>query len=72
VASSLGEQLRALRKRRRWSQADLAVQLDVSKANVCHYEKNLRYPRHEVLLEIAKLLRKAVGRLYQETAGRVA
>ncbi len=71
MPSSLGERLNELRTQEGWTLADLARRLKVGRAQVWNYEQNTRFPRHDVLLRISKLLKTPVGDLYGETAGRV-
>jgi transcriptional regulator with XRE-family HTH domain len=67
VPASLGSRLLHLREEKKWSQDDLAERIGVGTKSAGHYENDIRYPRHEALVEISKLLHVTVGHLYAET-----
>ena len=52
LAAGIGNRIRALRKARGWSQAELARRLKVNKSTVGFYETGERSPSYEVLLQI--------------------
>ena len=53
---TLGEQLKALRVKRRMTQEQLAQKLNTTKAAISRYEKGQRQPKLEIITEIAMIL----------------
>ncbi len=51
----VGNKIAELRKRKNWSQTDLAKAMQVSRAIICKYEKNENHPSFEIALKIARL-----------------
>ena len=53
---TVGERIKRARERRGLSQKDLAVKLEISKANMCRYENGERTPRIDAIKRIAAAL----------------
>ena len=67
---TLGKRLAGLLEETGWSHAHLGTRLGVGRIQIWNYLNDHKYPRHGVLVKIARLLRTPVGKLYGETAGR--
>ena len=61
--SGFSEKLRALRRRQKMTQADLAEQLGISKSAVSMYERGNREPELELLERMADLFEVSVSAL---------
>lgn len=53
--SKFADNIKALRKDRKWSQSELAERLNISKSSVNMYERGEREPNSEMLIKIADL-----------------
>lgn len=51
----LGEKIKFLRQKARYTQDELADRLSVSKASVSAYERNLRQPSLDVIISLARI-----------------
>ena len=51
----LGERIKCLRQNARYTQDELAARLNVSKASVSAYERNLRQPSLDVVISLARI-----------------
>lgn len=51
----LGERIKYLRQNARYTQDELAARLNVSKASVSAYERNLRQPSLDVIISLARI-----------------
>ena len=49
----LGQQIKALRQRRGWSQADLAAALEAHQKQISGYERDVHRPSLEMLIRLA-------------------
>ena len=61
----LGKRIQTLRKRKRWTQTDMAVTLDISRGNISDIEQGKREPRLITLQIIAKGLGITMSELLQ-------
>ena len=61
-----GEKLRVLRTRRGWSMADLAPQLEVTRAYVGRMERNEKIPNASMILKIANVFNISIYRLMRD------
>ncbi len=59
----LGDRLRALRMRHRWTQEDLAKKLNVAVSTVSGYESGNRKPDIETLLRVAEIFNISLDHL---------
>lgn len=53
IYSEFGENLKALRKQRNLTQADLGLHIGLSKAVISKYENGLGYPTFDILIRFA-------------------
>lgn len=51
----IGEQLKKLRKEKKWSQRKVAELIGISRGNYAHYETNSKVPREDNLQKLADL-----------------
>ena len=51
----LGDKIRELRKNARYTQDELAERLNVTKASISSYERNIRQPSLDVIISIARV-----------------
>ena len=65
----LGDNIRTLRKRRGFSQEEVAVRLHVVRQTVSKWEKNLSVPDAEALAGLAEILEVPVGVLLGAESG---
>ena len=54
IYCEFGENLKALRKQRNLTQADLGVHIGLSKAVISKYENGLGYPTFDILIRFSK------------------
>lgn len=50
-----GNNLKTLRLRKKWTQAQLAQKLGITKSVISAYETGLRLPSYDILIHIAKI-----------------
>lgn len=62
-ADRFGRQLRALRKARGWTQAELAAKIGTEQSIVCNYERGAHYPPIPTLMKLAQALEVSLDRL---------
>ena len=55
-SEALGHRIQILRRRRRWSQGDLAARVDATRPQISRYESGSYEPRPEMLGRIAEAL----------------
>lgn len=61
--NNYGERIAALREMRKMTQEELALQLQISRAVLSHYEKNRRKPNYNTLRKIADFFHVSVDYL---------
>ena len=61
--STLGNNIKVLRKKNSFSQSKLAEALGVSQTSIAHYEAGTRQPTIETLIQIAQLFHKSIDNL---------
>ncbi|MGG6310577.1 helix-turn-helix domain-containing protein [Paenibacillus macerans] len=61
--NNYGERISALREQRKLTQEELALQLQISRAVLSHYEKNRRKPNYTTLRKIADFFQVSVDYL---------
>ncbi|MCH1640135.1 helix-turn-helix domain-containing protein [Paenibacillus timonensis] len=61
--NNCGERISALREQRKLTQEELALQLQISRAVLSHYEKNRRKPNYTTLRKIADFFQVSVDYL---------
>lgn len=61
--NNYGERISALREQRKLTQEELALQLQISRAVLSHYEKNRRKPNYATLRKIADYFQVSVDYL---------
>ena len=54
IYCEFGENLKALRKQRNLTQADLGIHIGLSKAVISKYENGLGYPTFDILIRFSK------------------
>lgn len=62
-AENVGRQLRALRKSRGWTLAELAQKVGIQGSMVGNYERGLHYPPIPTLVKLAQALEVSVDRI---------
>lgn len=60
---TLGEKLKAVRKKNKMTQLELANYLGLKKATICHYEKNEITPSLKIFKEICKFFKLSADEL---------
>ena len=68
MAARLGERIVAVRKKRGWTQAELAGRLAVEPETVSRFERGATSPSLATLEKIAATLRVGIGELLTETS----
>lgn len=66
VAKRVGKRVRALRKAKGWSLADLAEKAGMFRTNICRVEAGRHLPSLETLLRLGKALGVSVEDLVKE------
>lgn len=61
--TSLGNNIRKLRKEQSYNQMDLATILGVSQTSIAHYEAGTRQPTIETLMKLSKVFNKSIDSL---------
>lgn len=61
---SLGEKLKLLREEKGISVDEMATELDLTRQAIYNYENNIRIPRDEIKVKIAKYYNKSVGEIF--------
>lgn len=64
---SLGEKLKLLREEKGISVDEMATELDLTRQAIYNYENNIRIPRDEIKVKIAKYYNKSVGEIFFDT-----
>lgn len=68
-----GDRIKALRKAKGYSQKELGDILDLGQTTIANYEKNIRFPSPEILIQIANIFDESIdhliGRLDAEELG---
>ena len=65
IKTTLGRNIKALRMRMRYSQAFLAERVDISIAYLSKIERGIKYPKQDILSQIAKGLNVEVYELFK-------
>ena len=65
IKTTLGQNIKFLRFRNSFSQADLAERADISITFLSNIERGLKYPKPDVLSKIAKSLKTDVYELFK-------
>ena len=68
----LSKAIRAARKKRRWTQTELAKQLEVSQGTISFWERSIETPSLEHLIELVKLMPEIFEQLAQQEANILA
>ena len=68
TTSTLGMNIKDLRKQKGWTQVDLAQRLDCSQAMITAYERGLKRPAADKLTHIAHALGVTIDQLFNNTA----
>lgn len=58
-----GQRLKDLRKQKGLTQQQLGELIDVTKASICYYEKSLRTPTLDTLMDLSKVLDVSISYL---------
>lgn len=66
----LGQKIKDLRKFSRYTQAELATMLGVTKSTVAAYENDSRQPSYEVLIKISKVFKISLDTLLIDEPGK--
>lgn len=64
---SLGEKLKLLREKKGISVDEMATELDLTRQAIYNYENNIRIPRDEIKVKIAKYYNRSVGEIFFDT-----
>jgi transcriptional regulator with XRE-family HTH domain len=70
VKTKFGERLKELREEQKLTQEQLAEQLGTSKPTINRYEKNIREPEYDTLINIADYFKVSIDYLLGRTAIR--
>ena len=65
AVDQLGMRIKYLRKERKWSQEDLALEADVNKNYICDLENGRRNPSLEILEKIALAFNISLSELFK-------
>ncbi len=65
---TIGEKIKALRKKRGWSQSDLGERTGIKPQNISKYEKNKTIPRESTLQVFAEVFEMPVAEFTQLSA----
>lgn len=66
----LGEKIKKLRKFSKYTQAELATLLGVTKSTIAAYENDSRQPSYEVLIKISKVFKISIDTLLIDEPGK--
>ena len=61
---TVGDRIKALRKKKNYSQETLAKMIGVAVSTICMYETGKRSPRDEIKVKIANALGKSVNYIF--------
>lgn len=61
--STLGKNIKALRKQQKYNQKELALILGVSQTSIAHYEAGTRQPTIETLMQLSQIFEKSIDQL---------
>ena len=67
----LGEKIKKLRKFSKYTQAELATLLGVTKSTIAAYENDSRQPSYEVLIKISKVFNISLDTLLIDEPGKI-
>ncbi len=67
----LGKKIKALRNNSKFTQAELAERLGVTKSSIASYENDSRQPSYEVLIKIARIFNVSIDYLLLERSGNI-
>lgn len=65
--NTLGNNIKHLRMKQKFSQIELAEKLEVSQTSIAHYEKGTRQPTIETLIQMSHLFNESVDKLIGNT-----
>lgn len=69
---SLSERIKQLRIERKWTQGELADQLNIHQKQVSAYERGVNTPSTEVLIKISEIFNVSLDYLAFESEGKTA
>lgn len=64
---TIGDKLKFLREEKGLSVEELAKELDLTRQAVYNYENNMRVPRDEIKVKIAKYFKRSVEEIFFDT-----